>query len=169
MGGKLVEFDRLVEDAVAQYGKDRVHVISTAGYDLSTNPKGRNSRHDRRDWADKIVKDLYNIERSQIEKANRKLSSGEYSFAYVKFAEDSEGNVYGIVNGKSSFHVMYPSDVWFYELTDDDKKEASRFMMKNNMKWHVDKILIVLNNDPKNHRESYKTEKELNQKYKLYN
>lgn len=171
MKEKLFEFQQLVKEAELAFKKENVHVISTAGYDLTTNPKGRNSKHDRRDWADKTCEDLYHIERSKIVKGSRKHSSGEYSFAYVKFAEDAKGNVYGIVSGKSSFHAMYPGDVWFYDLIDNKKKDAACFMRENNMKWHADKILIVLNDDPQNHIEAYKNEKklkELNKDCDLY-
>ena len=165
---RLFELQKIVEDAESSYGKERVYVISTVGYDLTTSPKGRNSKHDRRDWADKIFKYLYDMERNQIEKKSRSLSSGEYSFAYVKFAEDADGNVYGIVSGKSSFHKMYPSDVWFYDLLDENKKNAANFMRDNNLKWHTNKILVVLNENPKNHSEAYTTEKKLKQTYNLY-
>lgn len=168
MTRELFKFKELFKEAERSYGSERVHVISTAGYDLTTNPKGRNSKHGRRDWADKIFKDLYHIDRNQIEKASRCLSTGEYSFAYVKFAEDAKENVYGIVSGKSSFHKMYPGDVWFYDLLDDEKKNAACFMRDNNLKWHMDKILIVLNNNPKNHKEAYEAESDLNQKFNLF-
>ena len=168
MTKKLLKFQQLVKYAELCFGKEKVHVISTAGYDLTTSPKGRNSKHDRRDWADKISKDLFHIERSKIEKVSRKLSSGEYSFAYVKFAEDIKGNVYGIVSGKSSLHAMYPSDIWFYDLIDYNKKKAACFMSDNNMKWHVDKILIVLNDNPQINKEAYDNEKELKLRYGLY-
>lgn len=169
MREKLVSFKQIVRDATALYGKERVHIVSTDGFDLTTNPKGRNSKHDRSKWADDVFKELYyGLKRSQVIKTSRRLSSGEYSFAYVKFAEDVKGNVYGIVSGKSSFHVMYPSDVWFYDVIDEDKKTVAKFMRDNNMKWYSKKILIVLNNNPQMHTEAYETEKELKKQYNLY-
>ena len=41
-------------------------------------------------------------------------------------------------------------------------------MRENNLKWHTNKILVVLNENPKNHSEAYMTEKKLKQTYNLY-
>ena len=49
-------------------------------------------------------------------------SSGEFNFSYIKFAENEEG-IFAIVHGKSSFHCMYPSDVWFSDFGVNEKRE----------------------------------------------
>lgn len=128
-------------------------LVSTGEYDLTTNPKGRNSKKDRNDWADKNVEMLFGKKRCEIVKKKedaRKNSAGEYNFSYIKFAENKEGEVFGIVHGKSSFHSLYPGDVWFYDFTvipDNKKKELKEFFKKNDLKWHTEKIIIIKNKD----------------------
>ena len=47
------------EKLIEKFGTSRVFAVSTAGYDLTTNPKGRNSKKDRSKWADTISRSLF--------------------------------------------------------------------------------------------------------------
>lgn len=124
----LEEIETILEEKL---GADRFAFVPTNKYDLTTNPKGRNSKKDRREWADAVVKMLFgNIEREEIVKASRRLGTGEYNFSYIKFAMNSNNEIFGVVHGKSSFHCMYPSDVWFYDLCDGQKKKVAEFLLK---------------------------------------
>ena len=118
MTRQLFRIDELMKSLEKNIGhENKFFLVSTAKYDLTTNPKGRNSRKSRSEWADETVKELFKRERSQIVKMYpRKCSTGELNFSYIKFAENTCGEVFGIVHGKSSFHCMYPSDVWFYDF-----------------------------------------------------
>ena len=145
-----------------EFGAERVVLISTDKYDLTTNPKGRNSKKDRRDWADVVVKTLFkNVERDEIVKESRQLGTGEYNFSYIKFAVNSDGEVFGVVNGKSSFHCMYPSDVWFYDLESVQKKKVKEFFAENDLKWYTEKILVIKNRNVYDYKEAYDNEKRI--------
>jgi len=145
-------------------------LVSTKEYDLTTNPKGRNSKKSRSDWADKTVEHLFNKKRREIEKkCPRKISTGEYNFTYIKFAEEIEtGEIYGIVHGKSSFHKLYPGDVWFYDFADNKKKELKDFFEKNGLKWHTEKILIIKNQNVCDYSEAMANEKMLKNLFKTF-
>ena len=49
----------IINQLKEEFGETNVCVVSTEGYDLTTNPKGRNSKKDRSNWADYVVKKLY--------------------------------------------------------------------------------------------------------------
>jgi len=155
----LEEIEILLEEKL---GRDRFVFVSTAKYDLTTNPKGRNSKKGRSDWADVVVKMLFeNKERGEIVKASRRLGTGEYNFAYIKFAVNDNNEIFGVVHGKSSFHCMYPSDVWFYDLNEFYKKEIKEFFENNGLRWYTERILIIKNLDVYDYKESYINEKHL--------
>lgn len=163
---------QIEECLIKKYGKDNVFIVSTEGYDLTTNPKGRNSKKERSEWADNVVSKLYNgKKRNKIIKMNARVrSTGEYNFSYIKFAQNSKEEIYGIVNGKSSFHCMYPSDVWFYEFEDESKKTNLKTCMENNdLHWYTKEILILKNKDKLNSKEAYDNEKVMHKLFDLYN
>lgn len=138
------------------------YLVSTEGYDLTTNPKGRNSKKSRSTWADVVVKELFNIERKQIAKVcPKKRSTGEYNFSYIKLARDASGSVFGIVHGKSSFHCMYPSDVWFYNFTNVKKGDLEKFMNQYGLEWYTKEIIIIKNKNSQDCREAYINEGKL--------
>ena len=158
---KLSKINDIVEKSAEHFGKDNIILVSTEDYDLTTNPCGRNSKSGRSKWADEIVKEVYNEERKKIVKTSRGNSKGEYNFSYIKFVENNCGEIFGIVHGKSSFHCMYPSDVWFYTFDNNSKIELEKYFKKHDLKWHTKKILIVKNNDKNDCTEAYKNEKKL--------
>lgn len=169
MNKKLYTKDQIIKKLSKKYGSGNVCIVSTEGYDLTTNCKRRNSNKDRSKWADTVVAQLYNgmIRSEIIQKNSRVQSTGEYNFAYVKFACDDDGNVYGIVSGLSSFHKMYPSDVYFYNLEKAEKKEAAKRMKENALKWYTKEILIVKNVNELDRKESAKHEKEIKELFGL--
>lgn len=155
----LEEIEIILEEKL---GADRFVFISTDKYDLTTNPKGRNSKKDRKEWADVVVKMLFeNKERGEIVKTSRRLGTGEYNFSYIKFAVNKNNEVFGVVHGKSSFHCMYPSDVWFYDLDDGKKKNVREFFLENGLRWYTEKILIIKNMDVYDYKEAYENEKNI--------
>lgn len=87
MDKKLYTKEHILEKLNEIYGSNNVCIISTEAYDLTTYPG--NSQKDRCKWANVVVRQLYNgKDRNEIEKKSRNLSTGEYNFAYVKFAYD---------------------------------------------------------------------------------
>lgn len=166
---KLFLKEEIVNQLKEKYNPDNVCIVSTEGYDLTTNPSGRNSKKDRSEWADSVVCQLYNgTKRSEIIKKEPRLrSTGEYNFSYIKFACNDAGDIYGIVNGMSSFHKMYPSDVFFYDL-DEYKKEVSEYMKDNVLEWYTKEILILKNDNVLEHKEAYKHEKEMKELFGLF-
>lgn len=155
----LEEIEIILEE---KFGIHRFVRISTDKYDLTTNPKGRNSKKDRCDWADAVVKMLFeNKERGEIKKTSRRLGTGEYNFAYIKFAVNKNNEIFGVVHGKSSFHCMYPSDVWFYDFDDERKNELKELFVENGLRWYTEKIIIIKNNDVYDYKEAYKNEQAL--------
>ncbi|MGO5020598.1 hypothetical protein ACTQ32_12315 [Roseburia faecis] len=149
---------------------ENVKIVLTKGYDLTTNPSGRNSKKDRSHWADNVVEQIYlNTDRSNIvKKYPRKRSSGEYNFSYIKFGINDKGVIYGLVSGKSSFHCMYPSDVWFYEFDGKSKKKLEQCMIQNNLKWYEEKILILKNENVLDSKEAYDNERKMKNWFGLY-
>ena len=156
----------LREDILTQlkeeFGETHVCVVSTEGYDLTTNPKERNSKKDRSNWADYVVKNLYG---GIIRKD---LSAEEYNFSYIKFGIDDKDNIYGLVSGKSKFHWLYPSDVWFYEFDGITKMELENHMKKNNMRWYEKEIVILKNKDGSSSKEAYENERKMKSMFGLF-
>ena len=158
---KFIEKEEIKKTLQEKYGKNRVFMISTEKFDLTTNPKKRNTNKGRSKWADEVVEQLYlGIERSQLEKE-------ECNFSYIKFAQNNEGKIFGVVNGKSKFHHKYPSDVWFY----DDftgKDDLKKCMDDYNLQWDTKEILIIKNENPLNSSEAYANESKLHEMFNLY-
>lgn len=170
MGKKLYTKEQIVEELIEEYGKHNVCIVSTEDYDLTTYPAWGNSKKDRCRWADVVVRKLYNgKDRSEIKKKSRNWSTGEYSFAYVKFACGDDCNIYGIVSGLSSFHEQYASDVYFYDIAEDKfkKKEAVKRMKENTLEWYKKEILIIKNNNVLDRKEAYQHEKEIKELFGL--
>jgi hypothetical protein len=158
----------IIQELIKEYGKGRVKVISTKDVDLTTNPKGRNSKKDRSNWADSVVKKYYKIKRSAIVKKGRAHSTGEYNFSYIKLAQKDNGEIVGIVNGKSSFHCMYPSDVWFYDFKDFIMKMEKKGRKEDGLKaWYQEEIILLINENPKNSNEAYDNEKWMKNHFNL--
>lgn len=167
---KKYTFEEINTKLQACFPEGNIRVVSTEKYDLTTNPKGRNSKRERSKWADEVVRNIYdNMERKNVvKKYPRQCSSGELNFSYIKFGIDKDGNVYGLVSGKSSFHCKYPSDVWFYDFEKLDKKELEKYMLKNNMKWYTDKIIILKNKDTYFSKEAYENERIMKELFDLF-
>ncbi len=165
---ELVEKSNIIERLNKDYGKERVCLVNTSDYDLTTLPKHGNSNIDRSNWADKVVKYLYKINRNSINHEPRFFSTGEYNFTYIKFVKDDKGKIYGAVSGLSCFHSNYPSDVYFYDIPDDEKKQLSDLMVKNHLEWYKDEILIFMNIDAKDRNEAKDNEKKLKKLFNLY-
>lgn len=146
-----------------EFGNEQVVLVSTKAFDLTTNPKGRNHKADRSAWADKVFKMLFNEKRENIVKKSRCLGSGEYNFSYVKFGINNRNEIYGVVHGKSSFHCMYPSDVWFYDFADDKKSSIKQCFDENRLSWYTERIIIVKNVDMRDYKEAYKNEHRIKQ------
>lgn len=47
---KLFLKEEIVNQLKEKYNPDNVCIVSTEGYDLTTNPSGRNSKKDRSEW-----------------------------------------------------------------------------------------------------------------------
>lgn len=166
MNRELYKIDDIIEKL--KHENFSFYLVSTDKYDLTTNPKSRNSKKSRSDWADATVKELYRLERSQIvKKCPRRNSTGEYNFAYIKFAKNEDG-IFGVVHGKSSFHCMYPSDVWFYDFDDGEKEELVKFFKKKRMEWYTKAIIIIKNQNDLDSKEAYKNEGKLKEWFKTF-
>ena len=151
------------------YGKDRVLVISTKGYDFTRRPRYGRSDKERNMWMDKIVCPIYGVDRNNIVKESRAQSSGEYNFSYIKFGVNVKSRKsYGIVSGKSSFHKNYASDVWFYKFEKNKKVLLEDYMKDNGLEWDVEEIVILKNKDSKDANEAYVNEKILKNKFGLF-
>lgn len=111
-------------------------------------------------WATNVVSVLYGKNRID-------LKDEAYHFSYIKFAKNKDEMIWGIVGGKSQFHHKYCSDVRFYNLS-KEKKDASDFMLENELTWYEDEILILVNCDNKLDKEACKNEKKLQEKYNLF-
>ena len=134
-------------------------VIKTKGFDLTTHPCRRNRNLDRSIWCNKLANDIFKVERDHIIKIGRRVSSGEYSFAYIKFAVNkTTKQIYGVVHGKTSFHCMYPGDVWFYEFDDNSKHELRKLFKQENLEWYTDYIIVLKPKNPLNAKETYELE-----------
>ena len=150
-------------------GQENIVLVSTKGYDLTTNPRHRNKNRRRSEWADTTVKKIYGIERTQIvKKFARQRSTGEYNFSYIKFAIDSKQQIYGVVHGKSSFHVKNPSDIWFYDFDHVKKEDLKKLFKYQKLTWYTDEILIIKNNNPLDSKEAYKNEKLIQSLFSTY-
>lgn len=152
----------IVKELEDKFGKEYVYVVSTEGYDLRTNPKGRNSKKDRSRWADSII----NLLHPGVDRRN--ITSDEYNFSYIKFGINDKGEVYGLVSGKSSFHCMYPGDVWFYEFDGTSKKEIEKCMSENHMVWYENEVLILKNNDVFDSEKAYENEGKMKEMFSLF-
>ena len=157
----LYKKDYIIEELKKHFDEKDLILVSTKKYDLTTNPHGRNSKKDRSNWADKTVSLIFDEERSKIIKSSRNHSCGEYNFSYIKFAENDYGEIYGIVHGKSSFHCLYPSDVWFYDIDNSRKTQLVECFNKYNLEWYTKEILIVKNQNKMDSKEAYINEKKL--------
>lgn len=163
----MMNYEETLRLLTEEYREERVCVVDTNDYDLTTNPRGRNRNKSRSEWADNVVKKLFGIERETIiKKKPRESSSGEYNFSYIKFAENSSSEVLGVVSGKSSFHRMYPSDLWFYAL-DGKKAKVKELFSQEHLCWHTQKVIILKNKDPQNSKEAYENERMMKNKFGL--
>lgn len=158
-----------INDILKKEYADRAVWVETKGYVLTINPNRRNRCKSRREWADDVAQKSFGVSRETIiKKFPFSHSSGEYSFSYIKFAIDSNGEIFGIVSGKSSFHKYYPSDVWFYDIEKGKNKAAAIEMKNSGWTWDTEEILILKNENPKNSREAYENEKILKDLFGLY-
>lgn len=170
MNKKMYTKKQIVEKLNEKYGNNNVCIVSTEGYDLTTYPTWGNNKKERCMWADVVVRKLYNGKnRIEIKKKSRNWSTGEYSFSYVKFACDNDDNIYGIVSGSSSFHEQYASDVYFYDIYQDEfkNKEAVKRMKEKKLKWYKKEILILKNINVLDRKEASKREKEIKKLFEL--
>ena len=158
---KLFKKDYIIKELKKYFDEKKLIFVSTEKYDLTTNPSGRNSKKDRSAWADETVRKIFNEDRNGIVKSSRNHSCGEYNFSYIKFAENKRGDIYGIVHGKSSFHRLYPSDVWFYDVDNSCKTQLVECFDKYNLEWYTKEILIVKNQNKMDGKEAYINEKKL--------
>ncbi len=143
--------------------------VSTKEYDLTVNPRNRLNKA-RCEWADNTVRELFKKERKDISrKKPRIFSTGEYNFVYIKFVKEkaNEKTIIPIVNGLSCFHAKYPSDVWFYDISNSKKKKLKNFI-KDKYEWYTDEILIIIGNYPEIREEAKEIEKTLHNKLNLY-
>lgn len=159
MSMKLKTMEEVKAKLIEEFSINRIFTVSTKEYDLSTNPKGRNSKKDRRNWADAIFKELYNKDRCVVEKKSRCLGTGEYNFSYVKFAMNKDNEIFGVVHGKSSFHCLYPSDVWFYDVNEGGKDKVRKLFGERGFSWYTDEIIIIKNDNELSYKEAYNNEK----------
>lgn len=167
MNKELWKKDDIIEGLNKKYGSENVCIVSTEGYDLTTNtyPIGEHNA-DRMRWAEDTVRQLYGTEISEIEE-------NTHQFAYIKFACDKIGNIYGIVGAKSSFNKNWPSDVLFYDKAGEYKrgsrKKVTEYMNKNDLDWYKKEILIVKNKDKLDEKEARAHEKEIQEMFNLFN
>lgn len=75
---KLHSKDEIEKKLQDKYGKERVHIISTDGYNLHPNAKRTRNTYKTR-WADNVVK--------MITGKDRKDLGCVYNFSYIKFAQ----------------------------------------------------------------------------------
>ncbi len=162
----LFTISEIKKRLINEYGEDNICIVNTKGFDLIKKSSG--GLNGRNVWADNVVRQIYGIERSEIIKEfPRVCGSGEYQFAYVKFFKDNKKNIYGGVNGLSSFHRSYPSDVWFYPVPDESKQRVTSVMEQFHLSWYTDEILIIKNEDVKNRTEARKKESDLHNWFEL--
>ena len=158
----LYSKDEIVEKLQDKYGKERVHIISTEGYNLHPNFKRtRNTSKTR--WADKVVKIITGKERKDL--------GCVYNFSYIKFAQSikDEKKIYGIVGAKSSFHATYPSDVYFYDERCKKKKTVLNYMKEHKYEWYTKEILILESTCWWNKSKAESDEKEMQNMFNLFN
>ena len=143
-------------------------LYSTKDYNLQKKSNGR--KDGRNAWANKMAKEFFGKERSDIVKQQpRVLSTGEYAFVYIKFFVDETGKIYGGVNGLSSIHKGYPGDVWFYPVPDKNKPAVTSLMEKHGFSWYTEQILLIRSAHPKRRDEARELETFLHDCFKLEN
>lgn len=132
MKSKLYTKDEIVKKLKKKY-KRNVCIVPTKGYDLTTPPSFGNENVSRCEWADEVFHKLSpRKNRSEIKPEK------PYNFAYVIFATDDAGNVYGLASGSSSFHKEWASNVFFCE-----KSKAVERMKEDALHWDTKEILII--------------------------
>lgn len=163
MERELTNKKKIIKVLKERFGDERVFEINTKGYNLSPFNKIRKRACAKSTWANETFEEIY--------KSNRKdLKTDTYHFSYIKFAVDKDNNeVYGLVSGKSSFHHRYPSDVWFYDLHDENEtKLAAKYCDHNALEWYSEEILIIKNEDDKNRQEAFDNEKIMKNLFNLF-
>lgn len=164
---KFITYDEIIKKLNEKFGTNNILIVSTKDYDLTTLTKHGNNNIDRANWADYIVEKYYELRREDI----GKNLNEEINFAYIKFAINKNGDSFGIVHGKSSFHHNYPSDVLFYDLKSDDlsKRDLKNAIDDNKLiDWDTDKIVIIKNNDYADKEEAKQNERWIRENFNTY-
>lgn len=146
----LWTWNEICKDMRKKYG-DRVFEVDTTSITVNKSA-----------WAREVVKDLYGIDRSD-------LTEKACHFSYIKFAVREDGEVVGIVGGKSQFHHKNASDVLFYDIDNEEEKMAAEVMRQNKLVWYEEKIIILVNEvDNDSSKEAVTNEKILQKDYNLF-
>lgn len=153
-GNKFFTFEKAKSLVESKFGSNKCVVVETKNYDLTTLANGRNNNKDRAEWANKVILELTNSKREDI----GRYCDEAYYFAYIKFALNKEGESFAVVNGSSSFHWKYPSDVEFYDINKENKTKLKN-TFDNKLEWDKEKIILVKNNNPRNLKEARSNEK----------
>lgn len=128
----------LNEEYVAT-GKGQVFIISTEGFPVSTGERYRGPEKSVAAWATGVVLKITDppMDRSMIP------ANDPIGFAYIKFAKEENGNVVGLIGGKSRFHANNTSDINF---SDHENHESSRqYLEQNKLDLYTQDVLILLN------------------------
>ena len=111
---ELFEKDKIIEVLEAYFGKDRVFVVTTKEYDLTINPSSRNSVKSRSEWADFVVKQLYNSDRGKLDDDDKTI---QFSFSQEDY----------FLNETTMFYVS------FHDKLDLFKEGFAEFKFKDDI------------------------------------
>ena len=155
-GKKFFAFEKAKSLVESKFGSNNCVVVETKNYDLTTPANCRNNNKDRAEWANKVILDLTSGKREDIGRDYVEA----YNFAYIKFALNREGKSFAVVNGLSSFHWKYPSDVEFYDINKVNKPKLKN-TFDNKLEWDKEKIILVKSDNPRNREEAKSNEKSI--------
>ncbi len=153
MDRKLFQKNHIISELEKKY-PDRVFLCQT--FMPMKLKRGRIAR-----WADGITLSLFGIER-------KSLKDESLYFSYIKFAKDKNGESVAIVAGKSQFHWKNTSDLQFYDIDAEVKKNAAKYMRESDLIWDTDEFLIILNQDSYSEKEAFNNEGSLQKEFSLF-
>lgn len=147
-----------IEDGLRNDEKFKNRVFEVATKQLASDYPRK--RGDITKWANATTNQVFG-------KDIKALNSPVY-FSYIKFAKDTQNNIYGIIGGISQFHSKYNSDIEFWDLDKNSQKEAAKKMKTENLDWYTDSVIIIRNNDDQSREEAVNNEKDLQDKFELF-
>ena len=138
------EIIKVLNNKYVCVGNGKVFEISTTGFPLTKKicRKGRKKKGEFSfsNWANDTIKTITNGEK---DKSNLDTP---IHFAYIKFVENKDGDILGIIGGKSQFHSGYNSDINYTDY--EEHLSAGNYIKNNELKIYTQDVIIVLNNEP---------------------